>query len=136
MRPVGSVLRRIGVVLGFGFRAEPRWAVLAFLLSVLGSVAGPLTALFLRSLIDAASAGDRSAAVAAGVAVALSWAWSRAAEDSATHVAFALMEHIRRLADTVLIEITGGVPTIELHERPDVADKIELFRTDAEAFGF
>jgi ATP-binding cassette subfamily B protein len=136
MRPVVSVVRRIGVVLGLGFRAEPRWAVLAFLLSVLGSVAGPLTALFLRSLIDAASAGDRTAAVAAGVAVALTWAGSRAAEDSATHVAFALMEHIRRLADTLLIEIIGRVPTIELHERPDVADKIELFRTDAEAFGF
>jgi ATP-binding cassette, subfamily B, bacterial len=133
---VGSVVRRIGVVLGLAFRAEPRLAVLAFLLSLAGSVAGPLTALFLRSLVNAASAGDRPAALVAAVAVALSWAGSRAAEDSATHVAFALMEHIRRLVDTLLMQITGVVPTIELHERPDVADKIELFRTDAEAFGF
>lgn len=133
---MGSAVRRIGVVLGLGFRAEPRLTVLAFVLSVAGSAAGPLTALFLRSLVNAAGAGDRSAATAAGVAVALCWVASRAAADSATHVAFALMEHIRRLTDTRLMEITGGIPTIELHERPDVADKIELFRTDAEAFGF
>lgn len=131
-----SVLRRIGLVLGLGFRAEPRWAVLAFLLSIAGSVAGPLTALFLRSLVNAASAGDRAAALAAALWVALSWAGSRAADDSATHVAFALMEHIRRLVDTLLMDIIGRVPTIELHERADVADKVELFRTDAENFGF
>jgi len=133
---VRSVLRRIGLVLGLGFRAEPRWAVLAFLLSIAGSVAGPLTALFLRSLVNAASARDRAAALAAALWVALSWAGSRAADDSATHVAFALMEHIRRLVDTLLMDIIGRVPTIELHERADVADKVELFRTDAENFGF
>lgn len=131
-----SLLRRLWVVLALGFRAEPRFAVLAFVLSMLGSIAGPLTALWLRSLVDSAAAGDRTRALAAAAALALSWSGSRAAEDFATHVAFALMEHIRRLVDSELIEVTGRVPTIELHERPDVADRIELFRKDAQSFGF
>lgn len=104
---MASLLRRLWVVLALGFRAEPRFAVLAFVLSMVGSVAGPLTALWLRSLVDSAAAGDRTRALAAAAALALSWSESRAAEDFATHVAFALMEHIRRLVDSELIEVTG-----------------------------
>jgi ATP-binding cassette subfamily B protein len=133
---VASLLRRLRLVLGLGFRAEPRFAVLAFVLSLFGSVLGPLTALWLRSLVDAAGSGDRAGAVVSAAALALSWSGSRAAEDFATHVAYALVEHIRRLVDTNLIEITGRIPTIELYERPDVADRIELLRRDAGSLGW
>ncbi len=130
------VLRRFGAVLRLAFRADPRFAAGAIALNVLGSVAGPLSALWLKSIVDAAAAGNERAAFLAALALVLSWVVSIIAGHSSIHVTFALQGHVLRLVLAELIEIGGRVPTIELHERPDVADRIELLRRDVKSFAF
>jgi ATP-binding cassette subfamily B protein len=44
--------------------------------------------------------------------------------------------HIIRLAFSELIDISGRAPTIELHERPEVADRVELVRKDVKMLAF
>ena len=44
--------------------------------------------------------------------------------------------YIIRLAFSELIEISGRPPTIELHERPEAADRVELVRKDVKMLAF
>jgi ATP-binding cassette subfamily B protein len=124
------------VLLGIGYRADARMTVLAFVLSIVASVAGPLVALWLKYAVDAAAAGDEKTAAAAAAALALSWVVSIVAAAYSSYLGWGLHVHIIRLIDSELIEISGRVPTIELHERPDVADKVELVRQDALPLAF
>jgi ATP-binding cassette, subfamily B, bacterial len=133
---VRSAIRRLGAVLGIGFRADRRMAALAFGLTVVGSVAGPLVSLWLSSFIDAAAAGDRSSAVAAAIVLALLWVISIVADSYSTYVSWGVEVHIIRLVYADLIRLSGRVPTIEMHERPDIADRIDIVRRDVESFGF
>jgi ATP-binding cassette subfamily B protein len=118
------------------FRANPFLAATAIGLSILGSVAGPVSALFLRSFVDAAAAGDGSLATVAAVILAITWVGSNASGYFASHASFALHTHMMHLVHAELIEISGRVPTLELHERADVADRVELLRRDIKALAF
>jgi ATP-binding cassette subfamily B protein len=131
-----KVLARMRVVLGLAFRANPRLAVGSIGLCIVSSVAGPVSALFLRNFVDAAAAGDGSAATTAAVALAVTWVGANACDYFSAHSSFALHTHMMRLVITELIDISGRVPTIELHERPDVADRVELLRGDVKALAF
>jgi ATP-binding cassette, subfamily B, bacterial len=130
-----GIARRMRVVLGLAFQAEPRLSTLAIGLNVLGSVAGPLAALWLRTFVDAA-AGDGTGAVAAAVALALTWVVSDVAGYTAMHVTFALHTHMISRVLSELIQIGGRVPTIEFHERADIADRVQLVRRDVKSFAF
>ena len=116
-----SVARRLGTLLGVGFRAAPGQTVVAFVLSIAGSVAGPLVGLWLKSLVDAAAAGDASTAVTAAITLSSFWVVSIVASTYSDHITWGLHVHIIRFIDSDLVDISGRVPTIELHERPDVA---------------
>ena len=129
-------LRRLGVLLRVGYRAAPRMAVLAFLLTVVGSAAGPLVGLWLKSMVDAAEAGNESTAITAAAGLSLFWVASIVASQYSEHVQWGLHVHIIRLIMLDLIEMGGRVPTIEMHERPDVADRVELLRQGALSFAF
>jgi len=129
-------LRRLGVLLRVGYRAAPRMAVLAFLLTVVGSAAGPLVGLWLKSMVDAAEAGNESTAITAAAGLSLFWVASIVASQYSEHVQWGLHVHIIRLIMLDLIELGGRVPTIEMHERPDVADRVELLRQGALSFAF
>jgi ATP-binding cassette subfamily B protein len=118
------------------FRANSRLTVAAIGLNILGSVLGPVSALFVRSFVNAAAAGDRSSATAAAVNLAITWVGSSAFDYFSAHASFALHGYMMRLVLSELIEISGRVPTIELHERPDVADRVELLRRDVKALAF
>jgi ATP-binding cassette, subfamily B, bacterial len=133
---VTGFLRKLRVLLAVGFRATPRLTVLAFTLGIVGAVAGPLVGLWLKSLVDAVSAGNQSTAVTAAVGLIVFWVASIVASQYANHVSWGLHVYIMRFILSDLIEISGRVPTIELHERPDVADKLELLRGDALPFAF
>ena len=129
-------IRRLRVVLSLAFRSEPRLATLAVVLSLVSSVAGPLSALALSSLVDAAAMGSGSAALVAAAALALTWIGQFAAGDSATHVAFELHMYSIRTVLSQLMWNSGRVPTIELHERPDVTDRVELLHRDMKSLAF
>jgi ATP-binding cassette subfamily B protein len=124
------------VLLRVGFRADPRLAALGFLFAVIGSAAGPLVGLWLKSMVDAAEAGDESAAVFAAVGLSLFWVASIVASQYSDHVQWGLHVHIIRLIQSDLIELAGRLPTIEMHERSDVADRVELLRQGALSFAF
>jgi len=129
-------VRRLRVLLHVGFRADPRLAVLGFLFAVLGSAAGPLVGLWLKSMVDAAEAGNEGAAVAATAGLSLFWVVSIVASQYSDHIQWGLHVHIIRLIQSDLIELGGRVPTIEMHERTDVADRVELLRQGALEFAF
>lgn len=131
-----SAVRRLRVLIGIGFRADARLAALAFGSSIVGSVAGPLVGLWLKSLVDAAAAGDETTAFAAAAALALSWVASIVASEYSEHASWGLHVHVIRLVLSELVEVSGRVPTIVLHERPDVADRVELLRQDALPLAF
>ena len=131
-----SFLRRLQAVLSLAFRAHPWLAALALTLGILSAIAGPISAAALGSLVDAAAAGDASSASVAAIVLSLTWVASHAAGHAAAHVAFALNMHIIRLAYSELIGISGRAPTIELHERPEVADRVELVRRDVKMLAF
>jgi ATP-binding cassette subfamily B protein len=129
--------RRLRVIFRVCFRADARIASLALLLSIIGNVAGPLSALWLKSLVDAAAAGDQTAAVSAAIGLAASWVVSMLAGHASTYVAYALEIRVIRLVLFEVMEMSGRVPTIEMQERPDVADRIRLIRNrDAKPFAF
>jgi ATP-binding cassette subfamily B protein len=127
---VRSAIRRLRVLFSIGFRADARVAAAAFVLTIVSSVAGPLVGVWLATMVDAAAAGNVSDAIVAAGALALSWAASTVAGEYAVHSSWSLHVHIMRLVASEVIEVSGRVPTIELHERPDVADRVELLRQD------
>jgi ATP-binding cassette, subfamily B, bacterial len=131
-----QTVRRLRVIFRVCFRADARIASLAMVLSIIGNVAGPLSALWLKKLVDAATAGDQSTAVGAAIALAASWVVSMLAGHASTYVAFALEIRVIRLVLFEVMEMSGRVPTIELEERPDVADRIRLIRGDVKPFAF
>jgi ATP-binding cassette subfamily B protein len=133
---VTGFLRKLRVLLAVGFRATPRLTVLAFVLGIVGAVAGPLVGLWLKSLVDAVAAGNETTAATAAVGLVVFWVASIVALQYSEHVSWGLHVHIMRFILSDLIEISGKVPTIELHERPDVADRVELLRRDALPFAF
>ena len=131
-----GALRRLGSILGIGFRADRRMAALAFGLTVVASVAGPLVSLWFSSFIDAAAAGDRSSAVTSAVVLSILWVASIVAAGVLDIRLVGVEVRIIRLVYADLIRLSGRVPTIEMHERPDIADRIDLVRRDVESFGF
>jgi ATP-binding cassette subfamily B protein len=131
-----SIFRRLRVVLSLAFRSQPRLAALAIGLSVVSSILGPLSAAALGSLVDAAGAGDHRVALLAAGALSVAWVGQFVAGYSSTHVSFALHLYTIQLVITELMTISGRTPTIELHERPDVADRVELLRRDQKALSF
>ena len=131
-----GAVRRVRVLLSIGFRADPRMATLAFTTAIVGSIAAPLVGVWLKSLLDAVAAGDEAGAFAAGAAVASFWFVGIVASEASVHASWAMHTHVIRLVLSELVEISGSVPSIELHERPDIADKVELLRQDALPLGF
>jgi ATP-binding cassette, subfamily B, bacterial len=133
---VRTFLRRLRAVISLAFRAHRWLAALAIALGILSSIAGPVSAAALGSLVDAAAAGNTASASRAAILLSLTYVGSHAAGHAAAHTAFALNMHIIRLAYSELIEIGGRAPTIELHERPEVADRMELVRRDVKMLAF
>ena len=131
-----NTLRRLRVVLSLAFRSHPWIAGLAITLSVMSSVVGPVAAASLAWLVDRVSSGDGDTAVLAAIVVAITWVGQFVAGHASTHVSFALHMHTIRLVLTEIMDISGRAPTIELHERPDVADRIELLLRDQKSLSF
>jgi len=133
-----TALRRLRLVISIGFRAQPVLAALAIGLSILSSIAGPLSAAALGSFLDAATAGNTASArtAAAAAAVAITWVVSMLAGYASTHVAFALHMYTIRIVMSDVMSISGRAPTIEFHERPDVADRVELMQRDVKGLAF
>ena len=115
------------MVVGLAFRAD-RWRAALVLLPV--STGGLLvTEWSTREIVDGALTGDRQRLVrwlAIGGVAAFVWvflALSRFTMD------MRLRERVGVVLDERLIRTVGGISTTDHHDRPDVADQLELLRT-------
>jgi ATP-binding cassette, subfamily B, bacterial len=128
-----QVLRAALSTLARAWRADAARATTALGLMVIGSASGPLAAVALKQLAEAVLHHDRSAAVAAGLVLALLVVLVKTLQHFAHVAYFELADlYTLQLEDELARDIHGD-PTIEMHERPDVADRLALLREDSEA---
>lgn len=120
-------LRSLWMVVGLAFRADP-WRAALVVIPI--STAGLLvTEWSTREIVDGALTGDRDRLVrwlVIGGVAGFVWvflALSRFAMD------MRLRERVGVLLDERLIRTVGGISTTDHHDRPDVADQLELLRT-------
>jgi ATP-binding cassette, subfamily B, bacterial len=126
-----DLFRGIGDVLYSSWRAGPGRLAVSVLLLLLGSVSGPLIALFLARVTDSVIEGDMSAAVTAASAMAVMALLSLTMEHFA-HIFFfelADLHHIR--VEQEIGELVQGSASLEQHERSDHADRLALLRKES-----
>jgi ATP-binding cassette, subfamily B, bacterial len=110
-------------------RGNPRLAVAAIALDLFVSVAGkPLTALWLKLLVDGATAGHRTTVVLAALALAASLAVNSAGSVGLGAIQAELHETHTRVVVGDIMRLTATTPGIEHHERPEYADRVALLR--------
>jgi ATP-binding cassette subfamily B protein len=110
------------------FRAEPRMAVTALLLSVLATAPGALLAVWLKLVVEGVAHGRHALVVAGAAGVAASsvaiWllrlASSRVTRRFRMKVAVAL--------ETYVADLQASVDTIEHQERPEYLDRLAVLR--------
>jgi ATP-binding cassette subfamily B protein len=130
-----EVMRSIGAVLVSSWRASPGRLLISAALMLLGSVSGPLVAVFLALTTDAALGGRSSVAVTCAVVVALLGLLSLTMEHFA-HIFFmelADLHHIR--VEREIGDLAQGTTGLEQHERQDYADRMELLRQESWGLG-
>jgi ATP-binding cassette subfamily B protein len=125
-----DLVRGIGSVLASSWRASPGRLLISALLMTLGNIGGPLMAVFLAVTTDAALDRDTGTAVLAACAVAVAALLNLTMEHFA-HVFFfelADLHHLR--VERELGDLVQGAVSLELHERQDYADRMELLRKE------
>ncbi|HVL07336.1 MAG TPA: ABC transporter ATP-binding protein [Acidimicrobiales bacterium] len=110
-------------------RTNLRLAAAAVGLDLLVQVAGrPLTAVWLKLLVDGATAGHDTTVVWAGLALALSLAAQGTAGAGVSAMFSELHETTARVLVGDIMRLTSTTPGIEHHERPEYADRVSLLR--------
>ena len=123
--PAFAAMWRMFVI---GFRAQPTLLLVAFALTLVAALPEALIAVWLRLLADSVLSGNdglvRLAAIGLAVGAVGTWFITTLSEriqrrfrDRMTIV---LESHVARLQATV--------PTVELHERPEYLDRLEVLR--------
>jgi ATP-binding cassette subfamily B protein len=125
-RPSPRRMARLAAILFFdGFRAAPGWMTVVTTMLVLGSVAGTCYPLGYLLLTDGALSGDTAQVVwgVAVVALLLGLAWVLTGIGATE--AMALSDRIAVYRTRRMIELIGGVPTLEHLERSDYLSQVE-----------
>jgi len=128
--------RGIWLWLSTGFRAAPVLSCLALVTGTIGAVQGPAQAYAVKLLVDGLaehSSGKLigAAAIFGGAVVAffvvnmVSWA-----------IQDTTIDRVYDYVHADLIRLTTGIPSIVHHERPDIADRIELLHRRARQISF
>ncbi|HVL82194.1 MAG TPA: ABC transporter ATP-binding protein [Actinomycetota bacterium] len=126
-------MRGMWTMVRFAFQADAWRASASLVLSVARNAFEPVFALALKMIADAALAADASAVwttaglVTGALALVILSGWS------GFHADTVLQEKMSVLIDRRLMDLAGGIPSIEHHERPDYHDQIELLRSDTQA---
>ncbi len=128
--------RSLAVAVATPFRADPWRSTGVVVLTAASSLIGVLSALWLKQLVDGARAGDQRAAGAAAVSIGLTVGIGMLLRSSATQMLFPLKEITGLHLDRSIIGLVGGIPTIEHHERPADAARIEVLRREARVLAF
>lgn len=118
------------------FRADPWRCVGVLVSSVVTSSVGVLTAVWLRAIFDGAAGHDEGAAMWAVLGMTITLAVAGVARSALTRIQFTLKEHTALYLDRRIIDLVGGISTIEHHERPTYLDQLEVLRSEACVLSF
>lgn len=121
-------------MLRIAWQADPRRSVLACVLFSLGALAQSLFGFWLKLMLDGAQAAGGSVGLAAAGMTA-SIAGGAALAYAGSRVRTALAEGAHHLVERRLIELVGGVPTLEIHETPAHLTQLEALENEAWEFG-
>ncbi|MDG4786776.1 ABC transporter ATP-binding protein [Micromonospora sp. WMMD1102] len=118
------------------WRQRPAKLILAVLLKLAEAAALPLVAAALGALTDAVLDGDRPAAVFAGCAAATATVAALTLGHFA-HIAYFELGEVNLLTkDRQLIDVVTGSASIEHHERPDYADRMQTLTQEMQRVGW
>ncbi len=132
----GGWRRALGVAVATPFRADPWRSAGVFVLTAGSSLIGVLSAYWLKRIIDAAGVGDQGAAMIGAVSIGLTVGVGMLARSSATRMSFPLKESTGLYLDRSIIGLVGGIPTVEHHERPAYAARVDVLRGEARMLSF
>ena len=133
MRRAATWLATLRTALGLCFRADP-WRATGLFAGEIGFTLLLLLSTYgFRLIVDAAVRRDGTGALLAAGVTALTYALGLVASRANLRLGVAVTERAGLLIDTRLMALTGGLPTIEHHERPRYADELTLIRQEREA---
>ncbi len=125
-----DALRSSFRLIAMSWRQDRGKTIASIVLLLASAVSGPLLALALKEMTDAAVAGDGTRATTAGVVVAV-LAIGLLTLGHFAHIAYFELSELNSLTvDERLIALSNGSPGIEHHERPDYADRITVLQRE------
>lgn len=131
-----STRQALAVAVTVGFRADRRRATGVLVLSTVAALVGVLGAYWLKRIVDAAVAGDETAALLAAAGMGLTTGLALMAGASITRMQFPLKEHTGMHLDRSLVSLVGGIAGVEHHEHPAYLDRLEILRREMPELGF
>ncbi|MBW3537001.1 MAG: ABC transporter ATP-binding protein/permease [Actinobacteria bacterium] len=129
MNGISQFFRGLAVQLGLAFKADPWRATFVVFGMSIGPATSPLTALFMKYLVDGFLAGDSSEVTRAAVFTGALSAAATLLIMLAFNQMVPLIEKTGRLTTERLIKVTSGIGGLEHFERPEYADKLEVIQT-------
>jgi ATP-binding cassette subfamily B protein len=126
---VRTMARGFWLLLAAAFQADPLRATFSLGLAVVDPIAGVLSALWLRNLINAIASHDTSTATHAAVIMGLCAFAGICAGWGGFNLNMVMREKVGELMDRRVMSLTLAIPTLEHHERADYLDEIEILRT-------
>lgn len=124
-----------GELLALCWQQSPRKLIWSVVLKLIATAALPLSAVGVGLLMDAAVAGDGSAAAMAAAATAALLIAALTLSHFAHVMYFELGEMNLLTKERQLIELASGSVGLEHHERPDYADRVQVLRHEVERVG-
>ncbi|MEV6596732.1 ABC transporter ATP-binding protein [Actinoplanes sp. NPDC051346] len=122
-------------VLASSWRASRRRLLVSAVLMAVGSISGPLVALFLAASTNAIQRHDLRLAVLAAGAVALT-ALCALTMDHFAHIFFFELKDMHTLrVEQEIGDLAQGTLGLQQHERRDFADRLELVRKEGGSIG-
>lgn len=128
--------RSLVALLRAAWRADRAGVATVFALNVFGQLFWLASMLGVKLLFDAAVDAEPGRAVAAAILIVGVGQLSQLFGLRQWTTSIRVTERTSQLLDEELMAVTGGIPGIEHHERPDYADRIALVRQERRRIGF
>lgn len=131
-----SWLRDYRALMGFSFRAAPAQATLFLVSGAVMSLVYPAAAWGFKVLVDAAVERDTNGALIAVMVLSASAGLGLINGLYYVDLLFTVAERAGGAVDRRLIQLMGGIPGIEHHERPEHLDRLDLLREQRSMLGW
>lgn len=127
-------LRQIWLLASTAIRVSPGRAALC-LMETIGQAALVLSALWLKMLVDAAVARDRTMITFAVVAIVMSTGTAMLLRLVGSHSRIAITERVGFEFDRQIAELTARIPSLAHQENPEYHDHLQVLRERRNALG-